>query len=73
LTKNEFLLKIVIMIQGRHFKSSFFIIYQAEVVKLVDTPALGAGGATRGGSSPLFGTLKIKKILSNIKSYGRKK
>jgi 23S rRNA pseudouridine1911/1915/1917 synthase len=29
------------------------------VVKLADTPALGAGGATHGGSSPLSPTMKI--------------
>ena len=30
----------------------------AEVVELVDTPGLEPGGASRGGSSPLFGTIK---------------
>jgi hypothetical protein len=30
-------------------------------VKLVDTPASGVGGASRGGSSPLLGTIKQKK------------
>ena len=30
----------------------------AEVVELVDTPGLEPGGASRGGSSPLFGTMK---------------
>ena len=33
--------------------------YFGRVVKLAYTPALGAGGATRGGSSPLSPTMKI--------------
>ena len=43
----------------------FFLLFMryssayAQVVKLVDTPALGAGAARHGGSSPLLGTNNI--------------
>jgi 23S rRNA pseudouridine1911/1915/1917 synthase len=39
-------------------------IFKGRVVKLADTPALGAGGATHGGSSPLSPTM-IKIIFQN--------
>lgn len=32
----------------------------AQMVKLVDTPASGVGDASRGGSSPLLGTKQAK-------------
>ena len=34
--------------------------------EMVDAPALGAGGATRGGSSPLLGTQKEKDLLKGL-------
>ena len=40
--------------------------YFAAVVKLVDTPDLGSGGASRGGSSPSSRTI-FRKMYENKK------
>ena len=42
------------------------LVIHAGVAKLVDVPALGAGGATHGGSSPLPGTNTNKKMPSGV-------
>jgi hypothetical protein len=45
------------------FKCFFVVIgkYWAGVVELVDTPDLGSGGASRGGSSPSARTTRFAK------------
>ncbi len=55
------ILKIIVKVLTRTLKYDRLLKhFSAGVVKLVYTLALGAGGAIRGGSSPLSGTYEIR-------------